>query len=125
MNSVTDFTDSQQRFFALSRLSPLPETIEEKLLFLAAGARSQPNLWLLLDEKKRFLEKLSLLKELNAQVEKLKESNAKAPTELNAKALIKLDLQVRAQIKLNAEALTKFFLYELLPFRLSTPHFMN
>jgi hypothetical protein len=43
MNSVTDFTDSRQRFFGLSRLSSLPGNIEKKLLTLAAGTSPQPH----------------------------------------------------------------------------------
>jgi hypothetical protein len=55
MNSVTDFTDSWQRFFGLSRLSSLPGNIEKKLLTLAAGTSPQPHPGVILSEKKSFL----------------------------------------------------------------------
>ena len=85
MNSVTN---SQQRFFGLPRLSPLPETIEKKLLFLANGTRTQLPTDTLLSKGREFLETLS------------------SPAELNA------------------QALTKFFLYQL-PSRLTQNTIFN
>ena len=85
MNSVTD---SQQRFFGLPQLSPLPETIEKKLLFLANGIRTQLPADTLITQGREFLKTLS------------------SPAELNA------------------QALTKFFLYQL-PFRLTQNAMFN